>query len=419
MAVNSVIINHSDKFAEYKYIISEFFIIIGGVSTEFPIERISDFKIEHYFDEASFPIFKLTCQMEASRYYEMIKNKDNVKFKLRIQRFYTLRGETERSMLKDVINDTFIFFPDDDTDDLSKDLKQEANTTSDLNELDKLLNVVELFLFKESFVTGLRSSFNDVLNNVTLSTAVTYLLNKAGCNHVLMSPFENSKTYSTIVLPPQSIEKQLKYLNNNYGFHSKGTMIYFGLFHSYIINYMAGCTAWSKGEWTETVIFVLEKSNNLSFLSGAIIKQDEERYYYNATIEGIQVNSNTVSSNVLTGTDAISIDMQNSSTTSQKSDGKTIEKKNSTTLFNNSSNPFMASDYVAQQSSNATVITLVLENVDLEAFTPNKVFSFVFENAEYNGKYKGSYKLSSCLYSFSHNGDEFLVTAAMTFKKVG
>lgn len=419
MAINSVIIDQDlDKFVEYKYVITEFYIITNGVSDPFPVERISDFKIDHYFDEATFPIFKLTCIMEASRYYNMIKNKANVKFKLRIQSYYTVRGGQEKSLMTDVINDTFSFFPDDDSDDLEKDQKKEANTYDDINKLEKLNNIVELFLFKDSFVTGLRSSFNAVLNNVNLSTAVTYLLYKAGVKKVLMSPFENTTTYKTLVLPPQSIEKQLKYLNNNYGFHTHGTMIYFGLFHSYILNYVPKCTAWYKKEWTETVIFVLEKSNPLSYLSGAIIKPDEKRYYYNAKTEGITVSSGTVSSNVITGTNATTIDMQNSNTINATSKAKTVGKQNSAILFNNSSNKYMATVYTTQQSANSTIISLALDNVKLDAFNPNKVFTFVFENAEYNKKYKGIYKISSALYNFTSNGGNYTLTAVLTFKKV-
>ena len=117
-------VSEKDKFVEYKYKITEFYIIIDGKSKEFPTERITDFKIEHYFEEAVFPLFKLNLTMEASRYYEIVKNKDNIKFKIRIQKFYLSKGTQDQSLDRDFINDTFSIFMDDDNSDLQKDLKK-------------------------------------------------------------------------------------------------------------------------------------------------------------------------------------------------------------------------------------------------------------------------------------------------------
>jgi hypothetical protein len=418
MDMATKMITDSDKFVEYKYQITEFYIIIDGKKTELPTERISDFKIEHYFESASFPIFKITTVMEASLYYKIIKNKDNVKFKLRMQSYYVSRGETKKSLLTDVINDTFSFFPDDDNEDLTKDQKKEAGTYNDENELSALRNVIELFLFKASIVTGLRSTINTVLKNINLTTAITYLLSKAGVTKMLMSPFDNGKTYDVLVLPPQSIENQLKYLNNNFGFHKTGTIIYFGLFHSYILSYEKGCTAWSKNEWKQTIFYILDKTNNLSLLSGAILKTGEKKNYYNVTTEGITVDSSSVSKNVITGTDATAIDMQNSSTSKSSANAKTVGKTNSTILFNNTSNKYMADTYAAQQSANSTVVSIVVDNGKLESFNPNKDFSFIFENTEYSKKYKGKYNISTAIHTFSKNGDAFNLSSALVFKKI-
>lgn len=418
--VSSALIGDQDRFAEYKYEITEFYIITNGITDEFPVERISDFKIENHFEEADFPILKLTVLMESSRYYSMMKNKNNVKFKLRIQSYYTINGDNkgEKSLYRDVINDTFSFFPDDDNNDYEKELKDEAGTSDDRNELDALSNYIELFLFKDSFVTGLRSSYNNILNNCTMSTAVAYLLYMAGVKNVLMSPFENQKVYGSIVLPPISIVKIIRYLNNNFGFHKQGTIVYFGLFHSYILNCKAECTAYAPKEWKETVIYVFEKNNRHSALSSAILKPNEEKYYYSVQTDGIDISSKTVSSNVITGTDAITIDMKAGTTTKKSSNAKTLGKSNSAVLFNNSSNPYMEETFTAQMHANSTIVSLVLENVSIEAFNPNKVFSLIFESPTLNEKYKGTYRIASSIFSFTNNGACYVVTATVVLKKV-
>jgi hypothetical protein len=412
------IVTQNDTFVEYKYSLEEFYIMIGSETIKLPTERITNIIIENYFDNASFPIFKVTCMLEPSRYYKIVKYKDTVKFKVRLQQFYRKNGEDNKSLMTDAINDTFALFMDDDNEDYQKYLKKEANTLDDINQLDKVNNKVELFLFKDGFVTGLRSTFNTVLNGVDMCTAATYLLYKAGVRNVLMSPFENTRVYGTLILPPQSIENQLKYLNNNYGFHKEGTMIYFGLNNSYVLNCKAGCTAWKKGEYKETSICVLDRTNPTSLLSGAILKKGDNKYYYNVKVEGIDIAATTMSTNVLTGTDACAIDMKSSSTTSVSSNSLTRGSNNSTILFNDSSNPYMAKTYAAQQHANSTVITLAMENVNMDGFTPNKAFSIIFEDATLNKKYKGTYRISSSVFNLNGTGLWFNSTSAIVLKKV-
>lgn len=412
------LITEKDTFVEYFYNISEFYIIIDSETIKLPTERLTDFKIEHYFDEAVFPIFKVTMTLEPSRYYKIIKNKDKVKFKLRLQSWYRKKGTDEDSLVRDVINDTFSIFINDDNDDYQKSLKKSAGTDKDENELDRLKNDIEFFLFKTSLVTGLRSNIQAVLQDVDLTTAIAYLLSKAGANKVLLSPLDNKSTYETLVLPPQNIEKQLKYLNNNYGFHKNGSIIYFGLFNSYILNCKEGCTAWAKNEWKETILYVLDKTSSDSYLEGAILKQGEKRFYYNMKAEGVDTTNNSVTTNAITGSDAIVVDMASNSSSSVKSSSKIIGKSTEAVLFNNTSNKYMGTTFAAQQKANSTVVTLLLSNLNLEAFKPNKSISMIFEDATLNKKYKGLYRVSSAIYTFKNSGDNYSVTAIITLKKV-
>ena len=48
----SLIVNDLDRFVKYKYAITEFYIILNGVSQQFPIEKINGFRIENYFEDA-------------------------------------------------------------------------------------------------------------------------------------------------------------------------------------------------------------------------------------------------------------------------------------------------------------------------------------------------------------------------------
>ena len=416
----SNLIKENDKFCEYRYKITEFYILINGEKDELPLERITDFKIEHYFEEAIFPIFKINIMFEKSRYYKMMKNKKDVKFKVRIQSFYKINGAQEESLLKDVINDTFVFFPDDNDSDYDVDVRDEDETREkdDTNELDALNNSMELFLFKE-MVTSLRAKCNYILNNVNMSTAVTYMLFKGGAKNVLMSPIENSASYPELVLPPQSHDKQLLYLNNNFGLYKEGGIIYFGLFHSYILNCKAGCTAYFKKEWTENTIYVLEKTNSMVSITGALLRKDEEKYYFIANPDTMSIENTSVSENVVGGVNAKVIDVYSQSVSTNDSNANDVNSKNDKIYFNTTSNPYMGTALAAQQKSNGLTITLSLENINIEAFNPNKKISVIFENQTQNDKYNGVYRIATAIYTFNHDGADYTVNAIVTLKKVG
>lgn len=415
----SNIINEYDKLIKYRYKVAEVFIITEDETINLPIERVNNFKIEHYFDDASFPLFRISLLLESSKYFKIVSNKKNIKFKLRIQKYYVEDKKENNSLLRDVINDTFSIFLEDNNSDYEKTLKREENKTKNSEDLHDVTNNVEFFLFKESYVTGLRSTINAVLENCTLTTAVAYLLYKANCQNVLMSPFDNKTVYESIVLPPTTIEKNLKFLNNNFGFHELGTVIYFGLFHGYIINYKDECTAWYNTEKKETVICIMDKASGSSDLSGAILKSnDNSKNYYNAVSNSLYISSPTMSTNVIQGTNAVSIDMQNANTTTSYSNANVIGKSNNTVLFNNVSNPYMGNVYAMQQYANSTVIYITIQNVDIEAFTPNKIFSIIFEDQDLSKKYKGIYKLSSITHTFVSSGSYYGIESTLTLKKV-
>lgn len=416
MVDGSNLIKDGDKLSSHHYVISEFIVLYDGEQDIIPIERIYSWKIEYYFDNAIFPIFKLSVAMEPSRYYKIIKNKSTVKFKVRVQMYYTTNDNPdEKSMLRDYINDTFVFYPEDDNSDFTEGVKQE--NFDDLNQLDYIDNYVEFFLFKD-IVTKLRAPCNYVLTGVNMCTAVTYLLYKAGVKNVLMSPFENTKTYGQLVIPPQSVEANIRYLNNNYGFHKKGSMVFFGFLHNYILNCKEGCTAWYKKEWTDSIVYILSKSNTKTAIDGAFIRPDEEKFYTLIQADAITISNSNVASNVLEGVNPTVIDMKSSSTSSQSSGAKDVSSENSNILFNDTSNSFMAETYAFQYKSNNTILTAIVENVNIEAFNPNKKIQIIFENAEHNKKYSGSYRISSAIYNFQHSSGDFSVSAILTFKKI-
>lgn len=414
----ALIVNPNDKFIKYKYKITEFYIIINGVSNEFPIEKVESFIIENFYEDATFPIFKLNAMMEASRYYDIIKNKDNVKFKIRIQGFHTDMDNENRSLARDVINDLFVVFIDDDNYDYEIDRKKQAGTDKDKDKLEKGENRIELFLFQDKIVNNLRSLFNGVFNNTNLSTIVAYLLQKAGAKNVLMSPFDNDKVYDSVVLPPMNIEKQLWYLSNNYGFHKSGTLIFFGLEYGYIISCDGECTAYEDEDNKETILYILDSNNPNAMVSGPIMKYNDTKSYINISSKNINITTESVSSNVITGINADVVNVQTGSMDEVSIDAATVGDVNKGVIYNNTSNPYMADVYESIKQSNSVNINIGVQDENILSLTPNRKFSLIFESPTLNAKYKGKYRIASCIHTFSGGKDDFDINSVITIKKV-
>lgn len=414
MVDQSYLLKDGDKLTQYRYKLTEFYVIMDGEPEPFPIERVANMSIGYYYEDAVFPIFKLGVTMEPSRYYQLLKNRDKVKFKVRVQMYYDANDtHDDPSMLRDFINDVFVFFPADDDYDPDTNIRQE----SDINQLDNLNNYIEIFLFKE-VVKKLRSTVNYVFTGTTLSTVVSYLLNKAGVNKVLMSPFENTQTHGQIICPPQSIEAQIRYLNNTYGFHKKGSMLFFGFFHTYLLNCKEGCTAWKKDEWKETKIYILDKSNTKSSLDGPFLRPDDETYHILIRADAISLQTASVVDNVIGGIDPTIINMAGSSTNNGKVEIKGLENHNKKIMFNDSSNPYMMETQVALQKANSKIITASLYNVNLEAITPNKKISIIFEDTKKNTEFGGVYRIASAVHSFQNATGDFTIHSIIVFKRL-
>ncbi len=419
---NTSIYTADDQLVEYRYKIESVFILIKDESFEIPAERVIKWKIDADYEQATFPVFGINILLESSRYYKIISNRNDVRFKIRFQSYNHDKHTEHDSLMKDCINEEFKLYIEDYNSDYEANLKKEINNSlnkeEDVNELDGLQNEVEFFLFK-SYVTGMRSTINTVFNYCNLTTAIAYLLNRAGVKNTLLSPLDNTKVYDSIVIPPLTVDKALRFLNNNFGFHKYGTMIFFDLYRNYIIDYKERCSAWEPDEITNVIICVLDKTENGTYQPGGILKiNDNKNYYYNVSSDVITINSKSITSNLITGTDAVSIDSQNSSTENISSNSKVIDSNNTTVLFNDLSNPYMATAYTMMQYSNSTIISLATEGIDIKHFTPNKSFKFIFQDASLNNKYNGVYRLVRSIYSFNKNGDYFLLTAALSFKRI-
>ena len=421
----SSFLGENDKLFIYKYVVDEFKIVNGPSTISLGPLNVAAMVIEHNYITNVFPFFKVILNLTPATYDYILTNKDDIKFKVRILKLPMEKTTGTKKMKTEVINSVFSTYLDMDNSTFDKSeykRRQKMKTASkeDKDDLYNMTNVLELCLFNDSYVSKLRGTVNFVMSSGNVGSCIGYTLSKLGVSNVLMSPLENSKSYSPFVMPAYSGIDALSYLDQNFGLYKAGSMIYFGLKRGYILNCKGGCTAYEPNEVKKTTLLVGKSGGGVDTAVGTIKvpNQKENEYRIALSPNAVKTTSASGITNVLSGVDAHVVNTGSTSIMTGTSGAKTKSGvAYSNNMIDDSENECVASTYAAQQKMKGTMVTITAQDINIEAFEPNKEFSFIFEDTVSNKEYKGSYKISSSIISFS-GGPEWTVDIAATFSKV-
>lgn len=405
------------QLKEYMYQVTEFKIMIGGDIDDVPPHCISGMNITNNYETDLYPVFKVEMVVTAERYYKIMANKQTVKFKLRVQKFYVAPSSEEKSMYRDWINDTFSLIMDDK--DENPDMPSvDAKLTSASSEAEKNTHPMELYFYRDEVATAMKTVINEVMASGTMTDAVNVVCSAAKIRNLLMSPLENQTVYSQLILPSLNIHEELQHLDAHYGFYKNGSIIYFGIEDGYILNYKGGCTAYQSGEIQQTNFLVLAKDSPEALESGMIMKNDGQ-FNIHWKMSDMKINNDSITMDVLGGNNVSLLDASSSSVISATSNAPTQGNANTQVKKNETENQWMAQTMIAQNNANGTVISGSVSNVDLAALTPNKKFTVIFEDSSLANKYRGLYLISSEEIRFVNRGGvDFEVVVGLTIKKV-
>ena len=405
----------------WRYCVHTCVVMVNGQTITLDPMNVTGIEIHNDYYGNIFPIFKINFLLDEKDYYTILSNKTSVKIKLRIQKYSKKYQNGKASFKQDYINGTFVTIEDDNDVDRSVDLdlSDKINKASSDTALEKFDTALELYLYREETATGIKKQINNIFQNVTMSSVIGYLFGESGIKNALVSPLENNKTYKTLLLPPMTVNKMLCHLDASYGFYKKGSVIFFGIDRTYILNFKGGCTAYEIGEKQETCIYV-PKLLSTGNAAGGTIDGDGSRHYINWKYEQVNFKNSSVSKDVLSGSDVLVVNPTTNDKTEATSKTTVMGKSNTAILDDEASNPWLATTFTAQTSSNALIIYGAMADVDISALTPNKKFSIVFEDQKLTSKYKGTYFLSNCMFKFVNDSAEgdFSMIASVELRRI-
>lgn len=410
------LINTGDSILHYFYELKEFFILYENEYVRLPNERLLSISIINKYIDNLFPVFRIVLDIDTSTYYKILKNKSTVKFKIRIQKFYRKGiNNAKVSLYDDYLTKTFSLILDDDDNDFEEDIRKKAYGEDELNELFAKKNQIEFFLFDSELLNSFKKTINVIIDNGTVTNAISLIASRVGLTNILMSPSDNIKTYEQLIIPPMKLSAALAYIDTFYGLYEKGSLIYFGVESGYILKYDGPCTAYHYNENQTTSILVPKSSGDLSGNPGVLLKADQTNHVFNiCPYNSISFRDDTVSKDLLEGKEVRIIDLYTGEVLDTLEDD---EKGRRQIITNRGENEYFVSIYKSQMNSSETVISCSFEDIDLSTMTPNKRFNFIFEDIRLSRKYRGTYILAECNVLFTRQSNEFKAVVQCIFRK--
>lgn len=415
---------NSNQLRKYRYKISECMIIIGSEVITLEPMNVTGMKIINNYTSDTFPIFLLNLQVHSDAYYKINKNKNILTIRLRVQKYYTKDGKDKKFIDGDYINGEFVLIRDDSdvnrTVDADRAEDKIEKRTKKSQSTKEPKHSMELYLYRKEVATAMQTQLNVIFKQTTLTSAISYLLYKIGIKNMLMSPLENNTSYPPLYIPPLTLNMAIMYLDIMYGFYKAGAVLFFGLKRSYLLNYKGGCTAYETGEKINSTLLIPRDGSSNNAQGGSVDTGDMSGYFYNVEYGSIEFSNNSVSSDVLNGTNALVVNTTDGSITTSTSNAITSGDNNKTIMENSTANPWLADIYAYQTSSSSEVLVGSITDCDADGIEPNKNWSVIFEDVSLANKYRGTYFLANSILDFTNDvgSGDFSIVVGFTLNKI-
>ena len=118
------------------------------------------------------------------------------------------------------------------------------------------------------------------------------------------------------------------------------------------------------------------------------------------------------------GTNVAIVNASTSSINDVSPDVDTRSGKTTKVIVNRFENPYLNTMTLFKRLENNKIIDVTLYDIDLACLTPNKIYTFSFEDKATHKKYSGNYRLVSYITSFKKQGSDFAATVQARFKVV-
>lgn len=385
-------------------------------SKVYPIEdvQITGLYLERNYDTDHLPVFMIQLIIGDELYYNICNHHDSTTFTMKLKSQISV-SETEKTAGSLYINGTFVPMNVESSpyhsQQLYDDIK-EKSTAGEGSMLTNFSNARTFILCSRQQLNASKKVCNYVLSSANMLDAVSVVLSQSGAVKPLVSPFDNSTSYSELVLLPQQTIPQLKYLNSFFGFYKEGAQIFFDLNYTYILRNTAKCTAYVTNEIQTVVFCVYDTSHGETAKIGSKADLPTKTAYIGLSSINCMVENLSTTANEYMGTNATIINNDGNVSTATSGTGNAYN-----VLSVTSHNNYLSSELSLRMKELSCVVYLNLQNVDLNLLTPNKTFRIMSTDTNITKKVTGLFRLVSTQTSFIKSGNKFISNTVVQLKR--
>lgn len=412
-------ITETSKLSVYRYLLTLEVLFPGENPVKINNANINSILIDKDFDNNFFPIFCINLFFETDIYYKIMKNRNSVRFKVKLEKYVHPRDESTTSVFKYrkvIFNDIFVSFIKDNEPNIHKDIIDKAEKSTDGN-VPYTGTEFDLFLFKESDMISSKKMINTVIQKGSMTDTLTYLLSKSGVKKVLMAPLDNINSYEEILLMPMPVIQNIIYLEKQYGFYKNGTVLFYDLDNIYLVPKSSTATAYKTGEFKTTILTYYKSDSALSSTSGSYEDKINKTNIIHINKDNISFNSTGLIDEQLTGSNISFVDTTNNEMTTVHPNVQNRNTKNTKVYVNNFSNEYLPTIIENHKSEEDNIISALIYDFDMDALSPNKKFVLSFQDTEIQKKYGGNYRITNTKLVMLKQGDAFDISGEIILKK--
>ena len=401
-----MILNDNDIQYLAKYRLRNLQAMYGDVTFNLTPDNVISIEFINDYDRNMFTVCKLNLRLDASKKISFLKHKREMSVKMELETTgYDIDIEDKITVPTSVYNLMFVSYYNDDDENtdtfsleqrlIQNELSTPSEMTPDTENYFETQNTMEMFLFNQAFLKSSRAHVNFVYESGTLQNIVGHLLTDSGHpqKKVLMSKFENTKTYTELLVPNLPFYKALQYLDKYFGFYKAGTQMYYDLDLLYIINANGKKTAIKPNERSSTT-FLVSRLEDSPPGHAMVTRPGEHKFYCMISENDLNIQKGSIMQNVEYGSNISVTPTSGNSSTSLQTNTSYIGNKNTVSILTDGEYVFIGETTQARLEENEVIVYITSQNLDMRCFTVNKTFHLVFDETSKHQKYKGNYRLS-------------------------
>jgi hypothetical protein len=399
----------SDKrnISIYKYKISmQYYNKNKNTTTDIKNESVKSVVIDHNYDINCMPIIYVNMKLDKSLVDDMIRNQNDNLIIFSVSRY---DNNTEMKIDTLSFRNKFIYFLPDSVNKMDP---VDYNDITDPTMKGDTFTALTLGLLCVDHINANKVLCELSVRDATMYDVVKYITSHM--NNLIIEPFSYNDKFKQFILPPHdSVNKALKYLNNQKVFYSTPYRYYQDFDYTYIISSSGIAIERKDDMYNSIVINIRDIDDKDANTLGVITNRTSGTYEVLINYANTQVFDNTLINKSKTKIKGITSE---GSTTIDLLNVSSYSKAKTQTIRINNDNDHMMENIEAKNNTENYLVYFSKNDLDTTLFSLNKRISI--HNIERYQEFNGNYLLYRKREIYIREDTDFVMNSMINLKRI-